>query len=48
MKEKIHVTVAISNRHVHLTKETYEQLFDEPISIKKPLNQIGEYASMQT
>ena len=48
MKEKILVTVAISNRHVHLTKETYEQLFDEPISIKKPLNQIGEYASMQT
>lgn len=48
MKEKIYATIAVSNRHVHLTKETYEMLFDEPISIKKPLNQIGEFASMQT
>lgn len=48
MKEKIIGTIAISNRHVHLTKETYEKLFDEPITIKKPLNQIGEFASMQT
>ena len=46
--EKIYATIAVSNRHVHLTKETYELLFDEPISIKKPLNQIGEFASMQT
>ena len=28
------VKVAISNRHVHLTKETYEKLFDEPITKK--------------
>lgn len=48
MKEKIYGTIAISNRHVHLTKETYETLFDEPISMKKPLNQIGEFASNQT
>ena len=50
MKEdkKIYGTIAISNRHVHLTKEIYDKLFDEPISIKRPLNQIGEYASMQT
>lgn len=46
--EKIYATIAISNRHVHLTKETYNLLFDEPISIKKPLNQIGEFASFQT
>ncbi len=46
--EKIYGTIAVSNRHVHLTKETYEKLFDESISIKKPLNQIGEFAANQT
>ncbi|MCM1052361.1 MAG: PduL/EutD family phosphate acyltransferase [Ruminococcus sp.] len=45
---KIYGTVAISNHHLHLTKEVYEKLFDEPLSIKRPLNQIGEYASFQT
>lgn len=39
--------VAISNRHVHLTKETYEKLFDEPISKYRDLNQIGQFASNQ-
>lgn len=48
MKEKIMGTIAISNHHVHLTKEMYEKLFDEPISMKQPLNQIGEFAAMQT
>jgi len=47
-KEKIIGTVAISNRHVHLTKEIFESLFDVPLSIKKPISQIGEFASMQT
>ncbi len=47
-EEKIYGTVAISNRHVHLTKETYTKLFNEPLTIKKPLNQIGEFASNQT
>lgn len=46
--EKIMGTIAISNRHVHLTKEMYDKLFDEPISMKQPLNQIGEFAAMQT
>lgn len=46
--EKIYATIAVSNRHVHLTKETYNLLFDEPITMKKPLNQIGEFASNQT
>lgn len=40
--------IAVSNRHVHLTKEIYDILFDEPLSIKRPLNQIGEFASFQT
>ncbi len=48
MREKIYGTIAISNHHVHLTKEIYDQLFDEPLSIKRPLNQIGEFASFQT
>ena len=44
MKEKIIGTIAVSNRHLHLTKEIYDQLFDEPISIKRPLNQVGEFS----
>ncbi len=48
VKEKVFVTVAVSNRHVHLTKEIYDKLFDEALSIKRPLNQIGEFASFQT
>lgn len=42
------INARISNRHVHLTKETYEKLFDEEITKKNDLNQIGEFASMQT
>ena len=48
MKEKIIGTIAVSNRHLHLTKQIYDQLFDEPISIKRPLNQVGEFAAFQT
>ena len=47
-KNTIKGTIAVSNHHLHLTKETYEKLFDEPISIKRPLNQIGEFASFQS
>ncbi len=42
------VPVGISNHHVHLTKETYEQLFCEKIEKLKDLKQTGEYASKQT
>ncbi len=48
MEEKIIGKVAISNRHVHLTQEIYDKLFAEPLSIKRPLNQIGEFAAFQT
>lgn len=41
------VKIRISNRHVHLTKETYEQLFFEPLEKERDLNQIGEFASNQ-
>ena len=43
------VKVAVSNRHVHLTKETYEKLFNKDnLEVKRYLNQIGEYASVDT
>jgi len=45
MEEKI--KIGISNRHVHLTKEIYEMLFDEEIEFDKALNQPGEFASKQ-
>lgn len=43
------VKVAVSNRHIHLTKETYEKLFsDTNITVKRYLNQIGQFAADQT
>lgn len=42
------ITIGVSNRHIHLTKETYDKLFDEEITKKGDLNQIGEFASNQT
>ena len=43
------ITVGVSNRHVHLTKETYEYLFDgKEIEKRNNLNQIGEFASTDT
>ncbi len=46
MQKKI--KVGISNHHVHLTKEVYEQLFNEELTLRNKLHQIGEYASNQT
>lgn len=45
---EVPVSIAISNHHIHLTKETYELLFDEELTKKKDLNQIGQFASNQT
>lgn len=42
------VKVQISNRHVHLTEEVYNKLFDEPLTKKNDLNQIGQFATNQT
>ncbi len=44
---KYKIKVGISNRHVHLTKETYKKLFDEELTKAKDLHQIGEFASNQ-
>lgn len=41
------IKARISNRHVHLTKEIYEMLFDEEMSVRNYLNQTGEFASNQ-
>ncbi len=43
------VKVGVSNRHVHLTEETYKYLFDkDTLEVRNPLNQIGEFASTDT
>ncbi len=43
MKRK--VKVGISNRHVHLTENIYNQLFQNPLSKKKDLSQIGDFVA---
>lgn len=42
---KINVPINISARHVHLTKEVYEKLFDKDLTVYKELNQIGQFAA---
>lgn len=39
------IKVGVSNRHVHLTKEDYDLLFDGELEVEYKLNQIGEFAS---
>lgn len=46
-KMKFEINIGISNRHVHLTEKTYQQLFDSPLTIAKNLSQPGGYASNQ-
>ncbi len=41
------VGVGVSNRHVHLTKEVYDLLFDEEISKFRDLDQPLQYAANQ-
>ena len=46
---KMRVKVAVSNRHVHLTKEVYNELFGkDELTVKRYLNQIGQFASTDT
>ena len=42
------INARISNRHVHLTKEVFDKLFDGELTIKTKLNQVGEFASNET
>lgn len=43
--EVVKVKIGISNRHVHLSKETYNRLFDDEMKMIRPLNQTGEFVS---
>lgn len=45
MEEK--VKIGVSGRHVHLTQEVYDLLFNEPLTKDYDLNQVGEFASNQ-
>ena len=42
------INARISNRHVHLTEETYKLLFDEELTKRNDLSQLGQFASNQT
>lgn len=42
------VGVGVSNRHVHLTKEVYDELFFEEPTILKELTQPGQFAYNET
>ncbi len=41
------IKVGVSNRHVHLTEDIYNQIFSVPMSKRNNLHQIGEFASNQ-
>lgn len=42
------VKIGISARHIHLTEEDYNLLFDEPLTKKVDINQPGQFACNQT
>ncbi len=44
---KYKVSVGVSNHHVHLTEEIYNQLFSVSLSKRNDLHQLGEFASNQ-
>ncbi|WP_461212859.1 phosphate propanoyltransferase [Lacticaseibacillus sp. GG6-2] len=49
LKTVVKVPIGISNHHIHLTEAVYAELFpDQAITVKKPLNQPGEFASTAT
>lgn len=48
IKVKEKVKINISARHVHLTKETYDLLFNHELTVRNNLNQIGQFAANET
>lgn len=42
------ISVGVSNRHIHLTEETFKKLCDEKIEIRNMLNQPNQFASTIT
>ena len=45
---EVKIKIGISARHVHLNEETYQKLFDEPLTVRNKLNQIGQFAANET
>lgn len=41
------IKTGVSIRHIHLTKEDYNLLFNEPLTEKNKINQPGQYAANQ-
>lgn len=46
MKETVKIN--ISARHVHLTREAHAKLFDHDLTVRNPLNQVGQFAANET
>ena len=42
------VSINISARHVHLTHDAHAKLFDHDLTVRNPLNQIGQFAAQET
>ncbi len=47
MMEK-EITIGVSNRHIHLTKETYDKLFDDNFNVVRDLTQPGMFVTDKT
>lgn len=47
-KMKSEVSINISARHVHLTAYAHTKLFDHDLTVRNPLNQIGQFAANET
>lgn len=46
--KKVDVSIGISARHVHLCEDTFKKLFDNELTIKTNLNQVGQFATNET
>lgn len=42
------VKIGISRRHVHLTKEIWDKLFDKEMTVRNYINQPGQFAANET
>lgn len=42
------ISVGVSLRHIHVTKEDYNLLFDEKMEIKNEIKQPGQFSTVQT
>ena len=47
-KMECKVSINISARHVHLTHDAHAKLFDHDLTVRNPLNQIGQFAANET